>query len=138
MGISERGKRASVVVCLAVLLGACTPGQPRTEQGAALFQQHCAGCHGAEARGGGPQAAGLLVAPPDLTGLAARAGGAFPYDWTLAQIYGYPGRHHLGLMPDLGPDLGGPMVLWTTSDGAQVPTPQELMDLVQHLARLQQ
>jgi putative copper export protein/mono/diheme cytochrome c family protein len=36
-------------------------------QGAALFQAHCAACHGAEGHGDGPQAAGLPVPPADLT-----------------------------------------------------------------------
>lgn len=36
-------------------------------QGAALYPAHCAGCHGAEARGDGPAAQGLPVPPADLT-----------------------------------------------------------------------
>ena len=36
-------------------------------QGAALYPQHCARCHGAEGRGDGPDAAGLAVPPADLT-----------------------------------------------------------------------
>jgi mono/diheme cytochrome c family protein len=36
-------------------------------QGKALFLDHCAGCHGADARGAGPQATGDPIWPPDLT-----------------------------------------------------------------------
>jgi hypothetical protein len=36
-------------------------------RGAALFAPHCAVCHGAEARGDGPAAKSLPVAPADLT-----------------------------------------------------------------------
>lgn len=35
--------------------------------GADLFPQHCAGCHGAEGRGDGPDAKGLPIPPADLT-----------------------------------------------------------------------
>ena len=36
-------------------------------RGAALFPGHCAACHGADGRGGGPAAKGLPVPPADLT-----------------------------------------------------------------------
>jgi hypothetical protein len=48
--------------------------------GAKDYQEFCASCHGREARGGGPKAAGLSREPPDLTRLAARRGGDFPDD----------------------------------------------------------
>jgi len=37
------------------------------EKGRQLYKQHCAACHGADARGNGPAAAALKTAPPDLT-----------------------------------------------------------------------
>ncbi len=37
------------------------------DQGAALFPEHCAMCHGADGRGDGPAATGLPVSPADLT-----------------------------------------------------------------------
>lgn len=46
--------------------------------GATLFARHCASCHGLDARGGGPAAASLRVAPPDLTRIAERRDGSFP------------------------------------------------------------
>jgi mono/diheme cytochrome c family protein len=46
--------------------------------GAHLYQQSCAACHGADARGNGPVAPLLTVKVPDLTGIAARRGGQFP------------------------------------------------------------
>lgn len=40
------------------------PGRaPDLAQGAALFKQHCAGCHGVQGRGDGPQGAGLEPPP---------------------------------------------------------------------------
>jgi high-affinity iron transporter len=44
-----------------------TPRQPPDlQQGQALYQQHCALCHGMDARGDGPAAAGLDPAPIDF------------------------------------------------------------------------
>ena len=49
--------------------------------GAVMYQQACASCHGADAKGQGPVAAALKTAPPDLTTLSRRHEGVFPYDY---------------------------------------------------------
>ena len=49
--------------------------------GQQMYQQYCASCHGENANGGGPAAAACVVTPPDLTKLAKRNGGKFPYDY---------------------------------------------------------
>jgi mono/diheme cytochrome c family protein len=54
-------------------------------QGASLFHQYCASCHGATGAGDGPMAAYLTVKPTDLTRIAARHGGTFPSE-TIARI----------------------------------------------------
>lgn len=46
--------------------------------GADLYQQHCAICHGLDGRGQGPLAAAMKVVPADLTRIAAEHGGEFP------------------------------------------------------------
>jgi len=48
--------------------------------GKTLFMQHCASCHGDDAKGAGPAALALKRQPPDLTALAKRNHGKFPYD----------------------------------------------------------
>jgi mono/diheme cytochrome c family protein len=48
--------------------------------GQEMYQQYCAACHGENAAGRGPAAAACTVRPADLTKLAARNGGKFPYD----------------------------------------------------------
>jgi mono/diheme cytochrome c family protein len=50
------------------------------EQGERLYQISCSGCHGANARGNGPETPHLAAAPPDLTLIASRRGGSFPLD----------------------------------------------------------
>lgn len=48
----------------------------------------CASCHGIDGRGDGPVAASLTIKPPDLTTMAARRGGVYPYDELAAFIDG--------------------------------------------------
>ena len=48
--------------------------------GQRTYKVYCANCHGVTAKGDGPIASSLTARPSDLTGLAARNGGAFPVD----------------------------------------------------------
>jgi mono/diheme cytochrome c family protein len=61
------------------------PTSAPSDPGAVLFKTHCASCHGADARGGGPAAVALRRVPPDLTGYAERNAGVFPSE-KLARI----------------------------------------------------
>jgi hypothetical protein len=131
------------------LLAACVPGEPApgvaasrgssAETGAALFAAHCAACHGADARGGGPAAAGLAPAPPDLTRIAARGGGTFPEEAVMSTIDGYgTAVSHDRAMPEFGALLAeSPPVLWQDADGAMIPTPAALVALAAWLAGVQ-
>ncbi|HEY1264096.1 MAG TPA: cytochrome c [Terriglobales bacterium] len=47
-------------------------------EGAAIYKQHCATCHGMDARGHGPMSMALKARTPDLTRIAQRNGGKFP------------------------------------------------------------
>jgi mono/diheme cytochrome c family protein len=70
------------------------------------FNFYCASCHGRDGKGDGPVARSLKTAPPDLTTLARRSGGAFPAAEVAAFIAG-TGRplpaHGPGDMPVWGP-----------------------------------
>jgi mono/diheme cytochrome c family protein len=46
--------------------------------GRQIFTSYCAPCHGKDAKGSGPIAPALTVAPPDLTILSKRNNGKFP------------------------------------------------------------
>jgi len=48
--------------------------------GAQLFRNHCASCHGANGHGDGPAAFSLRKPPADLTKFAHANGGVFPVD----------------------------------------------------------
>jgi mono/diheme cytochrome c family protein len=49
-----------------------------TLNGADLFKEYCAVCHGNDAKGSGPAADALKKRPADLTQLARKNGGNFP------------------------------------------------------------
>jgi mono/diheme cytochrome c family protein len=57
-----------------------SPRQPpmRPVDGATIFRNNCAACHGTEGRGNGPVSKALKREVPDLTTLSQRNGGAFP------------------------------------------------------------
>jgi mono/diheme cytochrome c family protein len=56
--------------------------------GEAEYLNSCAVCHGVDAEGDGPLTEVLMKRPPDLTRLAERNGGRFPYNRVFAVIDG--------------------------------------------------
>ncbi|WP_230981777.1 c-type cytochrome [Ruegeria pomeroyi] len=117
-----------------LLLAACAPAAP---DGAQLYARHCAACHGATGAGDGPEAARLPVPPADLRNLAASNGGQFPTGAVMATIHGYPGKSHLGAMPEFSALLGGETVAVTTTDGRVIAAPRALVELAVHVETLQ-
>ena len=68
------------------------------------YEENCTGCHGLAGKGDGPLADILITRPPDLTGIAKRNGGVFPF-WTIYDIIGgeKPVRaHQFSAMPIWG------------------------------------
>jgi mono/diheme cytochrome c family protein len=80
-------------------------GSKSIASGKALFMQHCASCHGDDAKGAGPGAVALKVQPPDLTALAKRNHGKFPYQEVYKAIDGNEqlAAHGSREMPVWGP-----------------------------------
>jgi hypothetical protein len=127
--------RPAAIICLALLVPACMP-EPGGS-GAALYRHNCATCHGATGAGDGPMAGDLPVPPANLRYLAAGNGGVFPAERVMATIYGYGGKDAAALMPEFGPLLDSPQVMWITPDGRQIATPAALVALADHLETLQ-
>lgn len=73
--------------------------------GDTMFKEYCSACHGLDARGHGPVASMLKVPPPDLTLLAKRHGGKFPYEYVSSILRFGPGvsAHGAADMPTWGP-----------------------------------
>ena len=101
--------------------------------GEVMYKQFCAACHGARARGNGPAASILKVRPPDLTTLAKRHGGKFPYEYVSSILRFGPGSsaHGSSDMPTWGP-------IFQTINGKSDPAVQDrIRNLTDYLASLQ-
>jgi len=71
----RRSIRLASIACVAIALVGCQSAQPEPTvvyDGAALYQGHCAVCHGEEGRGDGPFAALLVRSVPDLRAVQVR------------------------------------------------------------------
>jgi mono/diheme cytochrome c family protein len=102
-------------VMLALVVGAAQKRAPETPQekqlldsfkGPELYRAYCATCHGKDGKGKGPMADSLRVAPADLTRIAARNGGKFPFLEVQKIISGEqlgPATHGTREMPVWGP-----------------------------------
>jgi mono/diheme cytochrome c family protein len=105
------------VLLAALLLAVCAAGargNPAQDQdqlpanyvpsGGQMYKQYCAACHGADAKGHGPVRAALRISAPDLTTLAKRHGGKFPYEYVTEVLRFAPGipSHGSGAMPMWG------------------------------------
>jgi mono/diheme cytochrome c family protein len=107
--------------------------------GADIYLHACAACHGMDAKGEGEMAAILTIAPPDLTGLAARNGGVFPVAGAAARIDGRdPLLAHGGAMPVFGDWLEGDDVVIRTEAGQPLMVGRALADLLAFLAAVQE
>ncbi len=60
----------------------------RPVDGAKVFQNYCASCHGLDGRGRGPVSSALRDEVPDLTTLSRRNGGKFPAERVKETIAG--------------------------------------------------
>ncbi|MGZ9810642.1 c-type cytochrome [Pseudoroseicyclus sp. H15] len=125
-------------LALPLALAGCM-SEPEEVDGAAFYAANCAACHGPEARGNGPAAAGLPTAPPDLTTLSARNGGTFPRDEVMSFIDGYTrGSHYGAVMPEFGAGDLGETILVENADGTATPVPAALLAVTNYLQRLQE
>lgn len=73
-----------VLACVATSISAIAQEKSKKpDAGQYEFQTSCASCHGAAGKGDGPIATQLKTPPPDLTVLAKKNGGVFPF----AKVY---------------------------------------------------
>lgn len=102
--------------------------------GAELYADYCASCHGADARGGAPEAGRT---PPDLTTLAVRHDGRFPMTYAMSTIDGYARDDTHGPMPRFGDLIESRTVTWVDETGTPTPTPEALLRLANYLEGVQ-
>lgn len=98
----KTSSRLLALCCAGSMIGSVALAQD-ADIGAGLYADYCAACHGATAKGDGDMANVMTIASPDLTGLAAANGGAFPMLKVIHIIDGRTGvRAHGGAMPIFG------------------------------------
>ncbi|SFM52693.1 cytochrome c [Shimia aestuarii] len=116
--------------------GACIAGD--AEDGAALYMDHCATCHGIDLTGQGPMAGVMVIKPADLTALSAGNGGAFPLVRVIQRIDGRdPLVSHGSPMPVYGDFFEGFDVAMKTDAGQPIMTSKPVADLVEYLKSVQ-
>jgi mono/diheme cytochrome c family protein len=129
----------TIAILTTAALAACaqTVSMPDTSEGAVLYAENCAQCHGASGKGDGPWASGMTPPPSDLTQLTMDS--AFPRAHVLSVIDGYdrtdlPGKE----MPEFGLLLEGDTVPVDVGDGVLTPTPRPLAALMAYLESIQE
>lgn len=128
------------VLSIIAAMALATPAMAQdTLQGEALFGFYCATCHGNGASGDGPMSPSLVVAPADLTTLAARNDGVFPTTRVIMRIDGRdPLVSHGSMMPVYGDFFEGNEVVTKAETGQPIMTSQPILDLLAYLQSLQQ
>lgn len=121
-----------------VLVGPSGTAAPKPDAAAAAsgrttYGRYCTSCHGTTARGDGPLANDLRVPVPDLTTLAARNGGQYPFE-RVVRIIGSGGElrgHGSRDMPAWGD-------AFKRTKGIAAPTADAaIRNLAQYIASLQ-
>ncbi|WP_246058930.1 c-type cytochrome [Shimia litoralis] len=121
-----------------LVAGCINQDMPDADEGAKIYSENCAMCHGPDGRGNGENAAGLSPKPVDLTQETRRNGGSFPVNKVLSQIDGYTRDGVAGDgMPEFGTLLEGDLVPVETAPDTFTPTPRPLAALLAYLESIQ-
>lgn len=134
---AHRARRYVWLMVAALLLAPLTAGAEEGDPGKALYLKYCGACHGATGKGDGIVSHFLEPRPPDLTRLAQKAGGTFPFLETMRIIDGRDTRRAHGdpTMPVWGEVLRAP-------EGASgehgVELAGKLLMITEHVRSLQQ
>jgi len=103
--------------------------------GKLTYRLYCASCHGIDAKGQGPFASMLKVPPADLTTLAKRHDGKFPYDYVSDILRFGPGPTILHGSSDM-PTWGSIFQYFDKNNERAVE--QRIRNLCNYLASLQE
>ncbi|WP_270729365.1 c-type cytochrome [Shimia sp. Alg240-R146] len=130
-------KRFGYALAAMMLAGGCFAED--ADEGAALYLDHCATCHGLDLDGKGPMAGVLTIKPTELRALAQDNDGTFPLVRVIKRIDGRdPLVSHGSPMPVYGRFFEGFDVTMKTSSGQPVMTSKPVSDLVAYLKSKQQ
>ncbi len=107
--------------------------QTSAASGSEMYQTYCATCHGTEGKGNGPAAEVLKVPPTDLTAIAQKNGGKYPWLRVAATIRGEQAvaAHGSKDMPVWG------HLFWSMSGGHEGQVQQRVANLNKYVESLQ-
>ena len=132
------GKMRVLAAILSIVAADEASAERTLAEGKALFEQHCAICHGNDARGRGTAAHSLDTKPADLTKIAARREGVWPMLEIMSIIDGYTKqfnpREQMPIIPEV---TGGRKINFDTGNGIVTPAPVRLLALVEYLEAIQ-
>lgn len=95
--------------------------------GEVIYMRYCAACHGRSLKGDGPVAPGLVKKPIDLSVLARKNGGVFPWDKVLAGIDGRQSTRMHGT-----PDMPVWGEIFSITSGTDAPTAESAVKRIAH------
>jgi len=125
-------------IIMAAVLAAGSAAAQDAGEGQALYERHCATCHGLEAEGNGPMAPALVLQPVDLTALTEANGGVFPMVRVVKRIDGRdPLVSHGSPMPVYGEFFEGDDTPLKAETGQPIMTSRAVADLVAWLLTVQ-
>ncbi len=134
----NRRSAARRAALLCVLLSSPAQGQEPTN-GEIEYRNSCIACHGPKGEGNGPLVDELMKRPADLTILAQKNGGLFPYNRVYAVIDGRSliPRHGDREMPIWGTQFLEENVEKYGPDAGEIVTQERIHELANYLESLQ-
>lgn len=131
-------KTLTMITALSLALTAGA-AHAQSAAGAEEYVRACAGCHGLTGHGDGPLAEYMTVEVPDLTVIAMRNGGVFPWLEMIQIIDGRTGlRPHGSPMPIWGDRFEVRAAAEAGDYGAEVIVRGRILSLATHLEAIQQ
>jgi mono/diheme cytochrome c family protein len=118
------------------MIGGASVAQTSFDFGKSEYQSSCASCHGVTAKGDGAVSGSLIKAPTDLTTMAKRNGGVFPYQYAWEVIDGRSSKV-------IGPHGSREMPVWgyiyrsEDTQPADLHARNRISSLLDYLARVQ-
>jgi Cytochrome C oxidase, cbb3-type, subunit III len=134
------GFRPRITVFMVVMTLALTARTAAAQSGKQDYEAYCTECHGSGGKGNGPsvQVIPMNPPPPDLTQLAKKNGGKFPFDEVVDTIDGRKNipSHERIQMPFLGATLQKRGQEFTPESNAEVK--RRIESMARYVETLQQ
>jgi len=138
--ITATSHRPTAAFLLLILMLTIAPRIVAAQSGKQDYVAYCAECHGTDGKGNGPSTLTIPMnpSPPDLTQLAKKNGGKFPFDEVVDIVDGRKNvpSHERIQMPFLGTTLQQPGKEFTPESDAAVK--RRIESMARYVESLQQ